>query len=590
MRRFATAKTCGPTRGTANEQSVVECDHFHGRLHLVDLKDINPEAEEFQGRIWLEEVYRDRVPLGCCIEWPSDRKAEDDNDVALIAIASASTAVLLRTRDTHRFLPFIVKQLLSDPLQPKSCISFVTSGASRKLMVPMNDTKSAGVMDLGQLAAKKGVDKIDLSSLVKHVGLRMPPKPRSLNWAAAVLSNETQAYAADCAYLTLRVCESLEHLEDIATLAAEVKMESCLSMDPAWNKQWIKRTNEGLVCKLCGTGTMQHADVMRKHLESRNHRKKAGLYFVESNKSSEGSLGIEGVSAAGQKTLSTLETNLAMDAGWREEGIHVTHEGLVCDLCKTGGMIDAQAVRTHQESKGHQSRIRVDIQKANMHLPIIAEESVDLPAQPKETLGSSKLEFCQGGVLPGVCTVPTFLAAPSWTPYSSAVVGELSCPRCSTRVLAHENVCTKCRWPRDPTSVAAEPGSLQGDGSFFELSYKQRQHLHQLQKVDVAASRMVAVVPHPTTTTARPPELGLLCGASDLGVVKVYRVKAGSVASKCGFQVGDVITAVNGDCVRTAAEFHEKFMCYTTLGEVRIQGRWVASAASAESMHFASTE
>ena len=85
-------------------------------------------------------------------------------------------------------------RLLEDPGIVKAGVSIAEDLKQLKKLFPFND---AGVVDVGQLAKRQGVQQTGLRNLAGIVlGFRVPKGKRTSNWAASSLTRQQIGYAA----------------------------------------------------------------------------------------------------------------------------------------------------------------------------------------------------------------------------------------------------------------------------------------------------------------------------------------------------------------------------------------------------------
>jgi len=259
-----------------------EFDAFEGRLILVDLAtqlQMKGREEFFEGRNWLEEQLCHRRAIGFDMEWRPDRESGSDHPVALMQFADGGTALLLRTHQTARWLPQLVREVLTSTVVKKICVGY--DGADRRKLESSFGFKLGGVVELAELAVQKGLRHTGLKKLAEELGWRMRKEPRIArsDWQAPCLTPDQVQYAADDAYFTYRIFGALEEMSDVVPVEAEPVVEveeehSVLSLKPGWAEQGIVRRHDGLWCSLCSKGPMLHSEVMERHIESRGHARK----------------------------------------------------------------------------------------------------------------------------------------------------------------------------------------------------------------------------------------------------------------------------------------------------------------------------
>lgn len=279
-KHFVQSKAVEPTVEPEREYSG-----YLGRVHTVNLYET---PNKFPGQDWLEDkIKRKGTPeeraCGMFFGWKDDRTKDDNHGLAIIAIADESNCILFRVHQSGRYLP----DAFANYLQSALCEKFVFSwGAmAHKKFQNSFDNSEGGVVeilnvtDVSVLAVTKGIDKVGLSSVAEVVGpLTIKPKPK-LDWLVDTLSPEVERYAVDTAYFSFVVAQELEKIDTIEKFADHTnQFESCLTMEAGWEKQGIERRNDGLYCILCPAGPIQDAKIMKAHVNTERHMRKAGMW------------------------------------------------------------------------------------------------------------------------------------------------------------------------------------------------------------------------------------------------------------------------------------------------------------------------
>eukprot|EP00927_Polykrikos_kofoidii_P085267 TRINITY_DN922_c0_g2_i1.p1 TRINITY_DN922_c0_g2~~TRINITY_DN922_c0_g2_i1.p1 ORF type:complete len:583 (+),score=77.10 TRINITY_DN922_c0_g2_i1:243-1991(+) len=320
-------------------------DEFKGRTIVVDLAEVDPQTEDFDGRGWLEQRTRDQLPLGWDLEWVPDRTKEADNPIALMQFADETTAMLIRTHKTRNWLPSAVLQaLLSEDCKK---ISVGWDGNDKQKMQRTFHIEPHGIIDLAVVAReKKGLAAQGLKALSGHFGMNMKKESRVArsNWACTRLTRDQIQYAADDAYFTYILAEKLDRLPDMERLVEEkqVGAQAILEMSPGWDEQGIERRHDGLWCTICNRGPMTVPQVVDVHLGCQKHKK-----HMEAKSGCEAKNG-----------------GLELPPEYEAQGI-VAGDGLNgakvgeyrCKLCNAGPFTAKTTVDAHVGSKKHQKAL-----------------------------------------------------------------------------------------------------------------------------------------------------------------------------------------------------------------------------------------
>lgn len=267
----------------ASEPSVEapqEYSTYQGRVHSASLH-VSPK--NFPGEEWLKEKIKNKERCGLFLGWKEDRTKDDNHSLAIMAIADPSQCILFRIHVSGRYLPETLVTYLESALCEKFVDGWRAQGCRK--FADSFDGPTGGVAqclnvtDVCQMALEKGIDKVGLASVAEAVGFSLRPKPK-VDWLADTLSTEAELYAAESAYFSLAVSEKLEKMETVQGFENDActQFDSCLSMEEGWAKQGIERRSDGLWCNLCGAGPMVDRMVMKQHVESEKHMRRAGMW------------------------------------------------------------------------------------------------------------------------------------------------------------------------------------------------------------------------------------------------------------------------------------------------------------------------
>ncbi|CAK9032709.1 Werner syndrome ATP-dependent helicase homolog (Exonuclease WRN) (Focus-forming activity 1) (FFA-1) [Durusdinium trenchii] len=315
---------------------------FTGQVIVVDLSELDSKSsEDFQGSKWLENKSRNRQPVGFDLEWPPDRMKDSNNPIALMQFSDDETALLVRTHRTERWLPNILKQVLSSENCQKICVGW--DGADKKKMKSSFELEVAGLLDLATLASQKGLRERGLKALAEHFGLHMKKETRVArsNWAALHLTEDQIAYAAEDAYFTYILKDKLEALPDLEEEGVDLAVEGQLALQPGWKEAGIVRKHDGLHCALCSQGPMNTHENVKMHLRGNNHVKKTKA--------------LQGLGPEGHYVLTQEQENNGIYAG---DGTNGAEKGeWKCRLCEHVVIKSVQSIESHIKSKQHQKAV-----------------------------------------------------------------------------------------------------------------------------------------------------------------------------------------------------------------------------------------
>lgn len=321
--------------------SEADYDCYEGQAIVVDLAEIDGRGESFEGAKWLESKFRNRQPIGWDLEWPPDRTKDSNNPIALMQFADHETVLLIRTHRTERWLPNVVKQVLSSETCVKICVGW--DGADKKKMKSSFELEPAGLLDLANLASQKGLRERGLKALAEHFGLKMKKETRVArsDWATFQLSKEQIAYAAEDAYFTYLLKDKLEALNDVEDESVNLAVEGQLALRPGWAEAGIVRRHDGLHCELCGQGPMNTHENVLSHLRGNNHDKKTKAR--------------QGFGPEGKHVLTEEEETNGIYAGDGTSGAEVGE--FKCRLCEDVQLRNVQSIKDHMKSKKHQKAL-----------------------------------------------------------------------------------------------------------------------------------------------------------------------------------------------------------------------------------------
>jgi len=321
--------------------SEADYDRYEGQAIVVDLAEIDGRGESFEGAKWLESKFRNRQPIGWDLEWPPDRTKDSNNPIALMQFADHETVLLIRTHRTERWLPNVVKQVLSSETCVKICVGW--DGADKKKMKSSFELEPAGLLDLANLASQKGLRERGLKALAEHFGLKMKKETRVArsDWATLLLSKEQIAYAAEDAYFTYLLKDKLEALNDVEDESVNLAVEGQLALRPGWAEAGIVRRHDGLHCELCGQGPMNTHENVLSHLRGNNHEKKTKAR--------------QGFGPEGKHVLTEEEETNGIFAGDGSNGAEVGE--FKCRLCEDVQLRNVQSIKDHLKSKKHQKAL-----------------------------------------------------------------------------------------------------------------------------------------------------------------------------------------------------------------------------------------
>lgn len=329
----------GQQGGGAAGRQPGEFDRFEGTIHVVDLATIDPSTEHFPGKDWLADRLARKLPLGFDLEWQPDRDKFSDNPVALMQFSDESTALLLRTHKSLNYLPVIVMKVLCSEVCHKIGVGF--DGPDKTKMDNTFHFLPSGIEDLSDIARKKGLAETGLKLLAEHFGYKMrkESKVARSNWAAATLTKEQIAYAAEDAWMTYLLYYELEKLPDPVITNEEgcdTVNAGVIQLQPGWAEQGIVRRHDGLWCAMCDKGPMTVALVLERHMEGAKHKKKlANRAHV--------------LGAALELTEDLIESGIYTSDGTNELKVGE----FKCKICDAGPFASLVVAEQHLRSKRH---------------------------------------------------------------------------------------------------------------------------------------------------------------------------------------------------------------------------------------------
>eukprot|EP00812_Abedinium_dasypus_P005059 NODE_1632_length_1098_cov_466.299137.p1 GENE.NODE_1632_length_1098_cov_466.299137~~NODE_1632_length_1098_cov_466.299137.p1 ORF type:complete len:341 (+),score=120.20 NODE_1632_length_1098_cov_466.299137:3-1025(+) len=328
---------------------------------------------------------------GFAMEWKADRAVGSDNPITLLQFADANTALLLRAHTTTTWLPDLVEAALVrqqlrkvcfNPNRQKLLASFTMAGEAKSLA------------DLQQMGKARGEEWCSLKDAALQFGhrIRRDPKVERSEWAASELSQQQRQYAADSAYFAFLLLQDVEALPELAS-REYVAPEGVFKVLPGWAEQGVQRRNDGLYCTLCKKEA-QHYKTMQVHVDSKLHRKKAGLEVLKSEPPTP---------AAASVVPRELEEEGIM-GGARAGELH-------CGLCSSGPFNAPEAAWNHIVGAQHQKQKKAAVTQKLTLTPKLYKAGVLLEE------GSAKFTcgFCGVG-LQDTLTGVQFFIEPFWFP------------------------------------------------------------------------------------------------------------------------------------------------------------------------------
>ena len=342
----------GSTVGNGECQSF---DKFSGKIIQVDLSKINGVTEAFEGRQWLQQCLKDRLPLGWSVQWQPDREKDADNPIALIQFASVDTALLLRTHITKNWLPDVVEKALHEPSFKKICYDGET--LCRKMTSSFNLTPQ-GIIDLEEVCKrKKGEDAMEGKGLKAvaaccEILIRKDSRIARSNWASEdELAQEQIQYAAEEAYFAHHLYSRLLALPDMQIEKAENydhENQGILSIKPEWEGV-IERKEDGLWCKLCEKGPMNVPRVVESHIGGKQHRMK-----------------VDAMNGVNEEEVCTLADDYIEKGIITGDNLNGTLAGqFKCLICNAGPFVNLQTVDAHLGSNRHLKKVAAAEQGAS---------------------------------------------------------------------------------------------------------------------------------------------------------------------------------------------------------------------------------
>lgn len=266
--------------------------------------------------------------IGFGVQWPPDRAAGSDNAIALLDFATKDAVMILRTHKSQRWLPQVVRDILSSTLIEKVSINSV--------VVKTKFFRSFGfevnVVDINDVATARGIVCINFRSLMQQFKVPVRHEPGRIDWKAEDLPDEHQIHAAREVFDTLNVYRAMADMP-VVNKPVDIHQDftSSLSLQPGWADEGMVRRHDGLYCTKCEKGPILSSESVLSHLASKAHIKK--LLPPE---------------AAQER-----QPVVSWQPGWAEQGIVQKRDGLWCELCSKGPLASGDVVDAHLNSQKH---------------------------------------------------------------------------------------------------------------------------------------------------------------------------------------------------------------------------------------------
>eukprot|EP00929_Paragymnodinium_shiwhaense_P091184 TRINITY_DN51214_c0_g1_i1.p1 TRINITY_DN51214_c0_g1~~TRINITY_DN51214_c0_g1_i1.p1 ORF type:complete len:567 (+),score=111.70 TRINITY_DN51214_c0_g1_i1:139-1839(+) len=327
------AMTEGPADAGSYRKEYKTYDAFQGKTFVVDLAQVDQQAQDFEGREWLEWRTKEHLPLGWDLEWVPDKSKEADNPIALMQLADDNVALLLRTHRSGSWLPDSVREALLSEDCKKVAVGY-DGGDKRKMRLSFGFEPN-GILDLCPLAKDKGLPQVGLKFMAEHFGWLMKKESRVArsNWACGKLSPDQERYAAEDAYFTFLLLEKLRSLPDASVAEASGDL---LRMQPGWSEQGLEARSDGIWCRLCERGPMTMPMVIHQHIRGQKHVKK-----FNSKQEQDAELKT--------RTPERLQNLAAQGIVLQADGVSFR-----CTLCAAGPFLAMASIDIHLQSKKHQ--------------------------------------------------------------------------------------------------------------------------------------------------------------------------------------------------------------------------------------------
>ena len=226
-------------------------DKFNGETFVVDLSTIAGDEQDFQGKKWLEQCFKEQRPVGWSVMWKADRVKDSDNPISAMQFASADSALILRTHITKKWLPDVIDKVLRHQTFMKVCIGYQGGESDiRKKMLSSFNIGVQGIIDLEEVAKRKNVEGKGLKALAAccECFIRNDSRIARSDWMATELSEEQVQYAAEAAFFAHHIWSRLEAKPDFKeekNEGDENLNKGILTIKPEW-EGIIDRRLDGL--------------------------------------------------------------------------------------------------------------------------------------------------------------------------------------------------------------------------------------------------------------------------------------------------------------------------------------------------------
>lgn len=171
-------------------------EQFHGTIHTIETK------EQMDAAI---EMIRQEKLLGCDTETKPSFKKGIAHKVALLQLASNSTAWLIRLNKVGLSEELI--EILEDPSITKVGVALRDD---LRALVRLRKFTPAGFVDLQEMAKQSGIEDFSLKKLAAlALNIRISKRQRLSNWESPTLTEGQIHYAATDAWVALGIYKAL---------------------------------------------------------------------------------------------------------------------------------------------------------------------------------------------------------------------------------------------------------------------------------------------------------------------------------------------------------------------------------------------
>jgi len=328
---------------------------------VVDATAANNCPKDFEGSEWLADCVERGRPVGWTMQLSQPGSDEASGHVvALMVLATEEMAFIVQSSTGGEHLPSNVARVLLRPDLKKVTFGFDEAGA--KEAQSAFGFRPAGVLDLAQLAAQKGLREKTLRSLLDRLGFMV--REEEISTAGVQMNPYSQAclqHQVNLAYLFQSAFYELQSLPDTnlnkdrgdpecrpGAKSLATSPASTLELKDEWVEQGIEARPDGLWCKVCDKGPMSSATVLQRHVAGQAHRKK-----VEAQNGADGSDTDAVVVMRGGRATKLSPEYFSQGIAVAPAPLGFPGHFYRCDLCGAGPFNAVEVIDAHIRSKRH---------------------------------------------------------------------------------------------------------------------------------------------------------------------------------------------------------------------------------------------